>query len=69
MDKNKTNYSVARVKTYTKTSVVKAERHNERKNTSYSNMNIDLEQTPNNVYYKKCNSTYNERLKELINNG
>ena len=30
-------------------------------------MNVDLEQTKNNVYYKTCNTTYNERLKELIN--
>jgi len=57
----KTNYSVARVVTYTKQSIGKAERHNERKNQSYSNMNVDLKQTKNNVYYK----TYNERLKEL----
>lgn len=62
----KTNYSVARVVTYTKQSIGKAERHNERKNQSYSNMNVDLEQTKNNVYYKTCNKTYNERLKELI---
>ena len=66
MDKNKTNYSVARVETYTKTSITKAERHNERKNKSYSNMNVDLTQTPNNVYYKRCETTYNEKLKELI---
>ena len=46
----KTNYSVARVVTYTKQSIGKAERHNERKNTNYSNMNVDLEQTKNNVY-------------------
>ena len=63
---NKTNYSVARVVTYTKQSIGKAERHNERKNQSYSNMNVDLEQTKNNVYYKTCDKTYNERLKELI---
>ncbi|MCI8397382.1 MAG: plasmid recombination protein [Clostridia bacterium] len=66
---DKTNYSVARVETYTRASVVKAERHNERKNKSYSNMNVDLTQTPNNVHYKKCESTYNERLKEMIDNG
>lgn len=29
-------------------------------------MNVDLEQTKNNVYYKTCNKTYNERLKELV---
>ncbi len=65
----KTNYSVARVETYTRVSIVKAERHNERKNESYSNMNVDLAQTPNNVHYKKCKNTYNERLKEMIDDG
>ena len=69
MDKNKTNYSVARVETYTKTSITKAERHNERKNKSYSNTNVDLSQTPNNIYYKRCETTYNEKLKELIDSG
>lgn len=69
MDKNKTNYSVARVETYTKTSITKAERHNERKNKSYSNMNVDLEQTPNNVHYKRCETTYNEKLKEMLDSG
>ena len=65
----KTNYSVARVQTYTRASILKAERHNERKNTTYSNMNVDLAQTQNNVHYKKCNGTYNERLKEMIDTG
>ncbi len=62
----KTNYSVARVVTYTKQNIGKAERHNERKNKVYSNMNVNLEQTKNNVYYKTCDKTYNERLKELV---
>ena len=62
----KTNYSVARVVTYTKQNIGKAERHNERKNTNYSNINVVSEQTKNNVYYKTCNTTYNERLKELV---
>ena len=66
---NKTNYSVARVETYTKASITKAERHNERKNKSYSNMNVDLEQTPNNVHYKRCETTYNEKLKEMLDSG
>ena len=63
----KTNYSVARVVTYTKQNIGKAERHNERKNTNYSNINVDSEQTKNNVYYTTCNTTYNERLKEIDN--
>lgn len=66
---DKTNYSVARVETYTRTNVVKAERHNERKNKSYSNMNVDLTQTSKNVHYKKCKNTYNEKLKEMIDDG
>ncbi len=66
---SKTNYSVARVETYTKTSITKAERHNERKNKSYSNMNVDLEQTQNNIHYKRCETTYNEKLKELLDKG
>lgn len=66
---DKTNYSVASVETYTRTSVVKAERHNERKNKSYSNMNVDLTQTSKNVHYKKCKNTYNEKLKEMIDDG
>ena len=68
MDK-RTNYSVARVETYTKTSITKAERHNERKNKSYSNMNVDLTQTSNNIHYKRCEITYNEKLKEMLDNG
>lgn len=66
---DKTNYSVARVQTYTRVSIQKAERHNERKNKSYSNMNVDLTQTQNNVYYKRCEKTYNQRLKEMIESG
>ena len=66
---DKTNYSVARVQTYTRASILKAERHNERKNKTYSNMNVDLTQTPNNVHYKKCDTTYNERLKAMIVKG
>ena len=69
MDKTKTNYSVARVETYTKTSITKAERHNERKNKSYSNMNVDLKQTTNNVHYKRCETTYNEKLKQMLDSG
>ena len=70
LEKTKTtNYSVARVETYTKTSITKAERHNERKNKSYSNMNVDLTKSTNNVHYKRCETTYNEKLKELIDSA
>lgn len=66
---DKTNYSVARVVTHTRNTISKFERHNEKKNKTYSNMNIDLEQTQNNVYYKRCETTLNEKLKELVENG
>lgn len=33
---------------------------------SYTNMNVDLYQTSNNIHYKRCETTYNEKLKELI---
>ena len=65
MDNEKTNYSVARVVTHTRDNISKFERHNERKNETYSNMNVDLTQTQNNVYYKRCENTLNEKLKEF----
>ena len=69
MDNKKTNYSVARVVTHTRDNISKFERHNERKNETYSNMNVDLTQTQNNVYYKRCENTLNEKLKEMVDTG
>ena len=69
MDDFKTNYSVARVVTHTRDNISKFEKHNARKNETYSNMNVDLSQTPNNVYYKQCDTTLNEKVKEMVANG
>ena len=44
----KQNFCVARVETRTRASVGKFERHIERKNESYENMNVDLSRTPMN---------------------
>ena len=64
---SKTNYSVARVKPYNTAGVGKIERHNERKNDSYKNMNVDLSRTPMNVHFKDPGDmTYNETLKEML---
>ena len=64
------NYSVARVKTRTQESVGKFERHIERKNEHYANMNVDLERAPMNVQYKGCSElTYNEMLQRLVDEG
>ncbi len=66
----KTNYSVARVKAYTADGVGKIERHNERKNESYANMNVVLERTPMNVHFKDPgDETYNETLKKKLAEG
>lgn len=64
------NYSVARVKTRTQESVGKFERHIERKNEHYANMNVDLERAPMNVSFRDCGElTYNEMLQKLVNEG
>ena len=65
-----TNYSVARVEKHTAASIGKSERHIERKNESYENMNVDLSRTPMNVHYKSCGDlTYNAYLDKLVADG
>lgn len=64
------NFSVARVETRTRDSIGKYERHNERKNEHYGNMNVDLSRTPMNVHFKSCGDmTYNEYLDKLVADG
>ncbi|EOF71610.1 plasmid recombination protein [Enterococcus faecium] len=47
--------------------VGKFERHIERKNEHYGNMNVDLSQTPMNVHYRDCGGlTYNQYLDKLV---
>ncbi|MCI8698650.1 MAG: plasmid recombination protein [Oscillospiraceae bacterium] len=66
----KTNFTVARVITHARAGVGKCERHNERKNESYGNMNVELERTPMNVHFKACGElTYNETLDKLVADG
>ena len=66
----KQNFCVARVETRTRASVGKFERHIERKNESYENMNVDLSRTPMNVSFKGCGElTYNETLDRMIAAG
>ena len=64
---SKKNYSVARVVTHTQSTIGKCERHNERKNESYANMNVDVTRCDMNVHFKGCGElTYNEQLNKLI---
>lgn len=66
----KGDFSVARVGKRTRESVGKFERHIERKNESYENMNVDLSRTPMNVHFQGCGElTYNEHLDGLIADG
>ena len=66
----KQNFSVARIETRTRATVGKFERHIERKNDSYENMNVDLSRTPMNVSFKNCGElTYNEHLDHMIAAG
>ena len=65
----KQHFSVARVVTHTKENISKFERHDERKNTTYSNTNIVAERIPMNIYFKKYDSTLNQKFDELVKNG
>lgn len=64
------NYSVARVVQHTKTSSALSERHIERKNERYDNMNVDLSRTPMNVHFKDtCGMTYSAWLDRQVADG
>lgn len=64
------DYSVARVKRRTKESVGKFERHMERKNETYENMNVDLSRTDMNIHFKSCGDlTYNQQLEKLVSDN
>lgn len=71
MAKNsKADMSCARVKKYTASDVSKAERHNERKNETYENMNVIEERIPFNVHFKEPTfPTYMEQLKQMEQDG
>lgn len=62
--------SCARVLTYTAAKISAAERHTERKNTDYSNINVEQERIPMNVHFKSPgNKTYMQILKEMEAEG
>ena len=67
---DKADMSCARVKQYTAFDVSKAERHNERKNETYENMNVITERIALNVHFKKPTfPTYMEQLKQMEQDG
>ena len=67
---NKADMSCARVEKYTVSDVSQAERHNERKNESYENMNVVMERIPFNVHFKKPTApTYMQQLQQMEQDG
>ena len=66
MANGRTDMSCARVKTYTAAKIGAAERHNERKNSDYGNVNVDPERIPMNVHYKDPgDQSYMDILREM----
>lgn len=64
------NWSVIRVEKITAAGAQKNERHNERKNESSANLNVDTERIPFNVHFKDTGGlTYNEYFGRLIDEG
>ena len=64
------NMSVARVVRYTSANIGKAERHNERRNDSYENLNVDPDRIAMNVHFKDPGgSSYMEILTEKEKRG
>ena len=66
----KKEMSCVRVKQLKPSDVAPSEKHNERKNLSYSNINVDSEMTVNNFHFKDPgDKTYMEVLLELEHSG
>ena len=64
------NWSVVRVEKISAEGAQKTERHNERKNESYANLNVDTEQIARNVHCKDTGGlTYNEYFQRLVDEG
>lgn len=64
------NLSVARVAQYTSATIGKAERHNERRNESYENLNVDSERISMNIHFKDPGGmSYMEILTEKEKSG
>lgn len=67
---NKPDMSCARVKGYNASEIGAIERHNERKNESYDNINVELDRVQFNVCYQKPNAqSYMETLRKMEADG
>lgn len=59
------SYAIIRNQNYKKDNLAGIYKHNERKNTNYSNENIDKNRSKNNYAIKRCNTTYQKRFNEI----
>jgi len=64
-----THKSVVRNQGYTFGAVVHVERHNERKNENYSNLEVVKERFSQNIHFKKCDCTYLGVFDKMVKNG
>ena len=59
------SYAIIRNENYKKDNLPGLYKHNERKNTNYSNKDINKNNSINNYSIKKCNTTYTNAIKKL----
>lgn len=65
----KPDMSCARVKQYQSSDIGSCERHNERKNESYDNINVVAERIPLNVHFRSSNASYMDTLRAMETEG
>ena len=59
------SYAIIRNANYKKDNLAGLYKHNERKNTNYSNKDIDKNRSSKNYSIKQCNTTYSNAIKKL----
>ncbi len=62
------SYAIIRNANYKKDNLAGLYKHNERKNTNYSNKDINKNSSKKNYSIKQCNTTYSKAINELIKN-
>lgn len=65
----KVDRTVVRNQPYQRSGIWIRERHNERKNQSYSNPDIEPERSPLNCHFRQCEYTYEKALDDLLERG
>jgi len=66
---SKTDRSVVRNQSYQKKAISIRERHNERKNESYSNPDIVKDRSCLNIHFKQCEGTYAQAFDKMLADG